>query len=117
MNAGAEFTGQWDDRALRLTGDFVAENEELAALAEREMQNLASERTEARIVDDALRAAAIVEAARQVGHRQRGRLTVFGTLIAEMLRWFFVWLHEADHRGRRPVAFAAGNRDRAILQQ
>src|SRR5690349_4790040 len=95
------------------------------------MNDLSRERAESIVGNNGLAAATVVDAARQINHRQRWRLAVFWTHIAEMRRRIDrlsrridaalpgvdAGVKQADHRGGRPFTFAAWNGDRAVRQQ
>src|SRR5262245_37469175 len=80
------------------------------------MQDLPGEWSEAAIIDHGLPAAAVIESARQINHRQRRRLSVFWAMVAEVGLRFVIRLDNADHRCRCPVALAAGNRYRSVSE-
>src|SRR5262245_33539171 len=88
VNTRAEFADQRHGGALRLTGDLIPQHEKMAALAGRKVDDLIRQWPEALVGDECLAAAAVVQAAWQIDHRQRGRLTVLRALVSEVRRRF-----------------------------
>ncbi len=121
MNARAELTGERNDRPLKLTLHFIAQHEKVRAGSKREVQQLTGERPPMVARHHGLAAAGVVQAAWEIRQRQFRSAAVFRPLVAKVWdrarRGGSLGTDGADHRGRRPFTFRAGNGERAVGQK
>ena len=108
--AGEELAGQLNGRTLGLAIHRLAQDQEMRARAEAEMQKLTGERAEPASGDGHLTAARIVKSAREVNQRQIRCAAVHGTVVAVVA----TGPHFADHGCRGPLAFRVGDGDGAV---